>query len=156
RRNSKPSSKLMMLYHIRLGETSRHSAMQFDEVPFKDLLSNIVDNRGKTCPVIEDGFPLIKTSSSKNDRLYPALEDLRFVSQETYDNWFRGHPKPGDLIFVTKGSPGRVCWTPDPVDFCIAQDMVAIRPDPQKVDPKFLFALLRSATTQSAIENMHV
>lgn len=63
---------------------------------------------------------------------------------------------PGDLIFVTKGSPGRVCLAPDPVNFCIAQDMVAIRADEKKVSPKYLFALLRSKTTKGMIENMHV
>ena len=46
--------------------------------------------------------------------------------------------------------------TPDPVPFCIAQDMVAIRADPKKVHPKYLFALLRSKAVQDQIGNMHV
>jgi type I restriction enzyme S subunit len=46
--------------------------------------------------------------------------------------------------------------TPDPVPFCIAQDMVAIRADPKKVHPKYLFALLRSKAVQNQIGNMHV
>jgi type I restriction enzyme S subunit len=45
---------------------------------------------------------------------------------------------------------------PDPVSFCIAQDMVAVRADPEKVDPKFLFAALRSPYVQTQISNMHV
>ncbi len=45
---------------------------------------------------------------------------------------------------------------PDPVDFCIAQDMVAVRADPAKVYPKYLFAALRSSVVQSQIDNMHV
>jgi type I restriction enzyme S subunit len=63
---------------------------------------------------------------------------------------------PGDLIFVTKGTPGRVCMVPDPADFCIAQDMVAIRADEKKIYPKFLFALLRTDVVQEQIEQMHV
>jgi type I restriction enzyme S subunit len=78
------------------------------------------------------------------------------VTDETYHNWFRGHPKPGDIIFVTKGSPGRVCLAPNPVDFCIAQDMVAIRANEAKVYPKYLFAVLRSEEIQGRISNMHV
>lgn len=123
---------------------------------FADLLSNIVDNRGKTCPVTEDGLPLIATNCVKNETLFPVFEKVRYVDQETYDSWFRGHPEPGDIIFVTKGSPGNVCWTPDPVNFCIAQDMVAIRAKHNIVDSKYLFALLRSPTTQAQILNMHV
>lgn len=130
--------------------------MQVEEVPFAELLSDIVDNRGKTCPTADIGTPLIATNCIRNDLLYPAYEKIRYVSQETYDTWFRGHPKPGDLIFVNKGTPGRVCIAPDPVDFCIAQDMVAVRADPKKIYPKYLFALLRSPMIQIRIEQMHV
>lgn len=64
--------------------------------------------------------------------------------------------KPGDMIFVLKGTPGRVAWVPDPVDFCIAQDMVAIRADEKKIYPKYLFAVLRSDLIQQEIESLHV
>jgi type I restriction enzyme, S subunit len=124
--------------------------------PFMSLLSNIVDNRGRTCPVAEMGLPLIATNCVKNSTLFPVFEKVRYVERKTYDTWFRGHPLPGDLIFVCKGSPGQVCMTPDPVNFCIAQDMVAVRADPTKVYPPYLFAALRSDEVQNAIMNMHV
>jgi type I restriction enzyme S subunit len=49
-----------------------------------------------------------------------------------------------------------VAVVPDPVDFCIAQDMVAIRADREKVYPLYLFALLRSREVQERIEQLHV
>lgn len=125
-------------------------------VPFKDLLCKIVDNRGRTCPTATVGRPLIATNCIKNELLYPAYEKLRFVDEHTYRTWFRGHPEPGDLLFVTKGTPGRVCMAPDPANFCIAQDMVAIRADETKIYPKFLFAILRSRLVQEQIESLHV
>ncbi len=125
-------------------------------LPFTDLLSNIVDNRGRTCPVAESGIPLIATNCVKNCGLFPTFEKVRYVDENTYKTWFRGHPKPGDLVFVTKGSPGQVCLVPDPVPFCIAQDMVAIRANPDVVYPNYLFAALRSPDVQKAISNMHV
>ena len=127
-----------------------------DSVPFGSLLAKIIDNRGKTCPTSEDGIPLIATNCINNEHLYPVYEKVRYVSQEIYDTWFRGHPEPGDLIFVLKGTPGRVNWVNDPVDFCIAQDMVALRVDESKVDPKYLFAVLRSSQIQQEIEGLHV
>jgi type I restriction enzyme S subunit len=130
--------------------------MEFEKVPFTELLSKIVDNRGRTCPTAVTGFPLIATNCVRNELLYPAFEKVRYVSADTYENWFRGHPAAGDLIFVCKGTPGRVCLTPDPVTFCIAQDMVAVRADRKKVYPKYLFALLRSPQVQTQIGNMHV
>lgn len=130
--------------------------MKFKQYSFKELLSNIVDNRGKTCPTADQGLPLIATNCINNKSLYPVFEKVRYVNVETYKNWFRGHPKPEDIIFVCKGSPGRVAWVKDPVDFCIAQDMVSIRADRTKIDPKYLFALLRSDNVQQKISNMHV
>ena len=130
--------------------------MSSEWAKFTDLLETIVDNRGKTSPVVKTGLPLIATNCINGKDLYPSYETTRFVSDETYKTWFRGHPKPGDILFVCKGSPGRTNWVPDPVDFCIAQDMVAVRADPKKVYPKYLFAVLRSHIVQSQIDNMHV
>jgi type I restriction enzyme S subunit len=130
--------------------------MSAEWLPFTELLSTIVDNRGKTCPVGDVGIPLIATNCIDRSNLHPSYDTTRFVSEETYKTWFRGHPQPGDILFVCKGSPGRTNWVPDPVDFCIAQDMVAVRADPNKVYPKYLFAALRSSVVQSQIDNMHV
>ncbi|WP_448094074.1 restriction endonuclease subunit S [Pseudomonas lini] len=130
--------------------------MSSEWVSFTDLLSAIVDNRGRTCPVGDSGIPLIATNCINSINLYPLYDTTRYVSDETYRTWFRGHPAPGDILFVCKGSPGRTNWVPDPVDFCIAQDMVAVRADPKKVYPKYLFAALRSSSVQSQIDNMHV
>ncbi len=126
------------------------------EVPFSELLSVVIDNRGKTCPTADAGIPLIATNCIRNELLYPTYDKVRFVSKETYSNWFRGHPLPGDIIFVNKATPGRVCLVPDPVDFCIAQDMVAVRADPKRVYPNYLFAVLRSPAVQEKIGQMHV
>jgi len=130
--------------------------MSFDLVRFTDVLSHIVDNRGKTCPVGDSGLPLIATNCINGIDLYPAYDTTRYVSKDTYATWFRGHPIPGDILFVCKGSPGRTSLVPDPVDFCIAQDMVAVRADDAKIDSAYLFAALRSKLIQDQISNMHV
>lgn len=122
----------------------------------EELCSNIIDNRGKTVPTSEHGIPLIATNCISNDTIFPIYEKIRYVSEETYANWFRGHPEPGDIIFVNKGTPGQVCLVPDPVDFCIAQDMVAIRPNEKLVDGKYLFAILRTPFFQKQIQAFHV
>ena len=127
-----------------------------DFISLKDAVSHIVDNRGKTCPTSDSGMPLIATNCVKSSSLYPTKEKIRYVNHETYETWFRGHPEPGDILFVNKGSPGEVCLVPDPVDFCIAQDMVGLRANEKKIDPSYLFAVLRDRRTKAAIENMHV
>lgn len=130
--------------------------MAVTEVPFTDLLSAIVDNRGRTAPTADAGTPLIATNCIKENGLYPVFDNVRYIDEETYDSWFRGHPSPGDIIFVCKGAPGRVSLAPDPVTFCIAQDMVAVRPDADRVYPRYLFAALRSKLVRNRVNDMHV
>lgn len=45
---------------------------------------------------------------------------------------------------------------PDPVDFCIAQDMIALRADDTKIYNKYLFSVLRSREIQQQIYNTSV
>lgn len=125
-------------------------------IELPSLLSSIVDNRGKSVPICDKGIVLIATNCIKNSSLYPVFENVRYLSQETYNTWFRSHPLPGDIIFVNKGTPGRVCLVPDPVNFCIAQDMIAFRVDDKKIYNKYLFAVLRSDYMQKIIANCHV
>lgn len=124
--------------------------------PLTELLEFIVDNRGRSVPTAEKGHILIATNCIKNDFLYPKYEKIRYLSQETYESFFRAHPLPGDIIFVNKGTPGRVCLVPDPVDFCIAQDMIALRADRNLVDNHYLLAVLRTPTIQTQIHNTYV
>lgn len=126
------------------------------KVPITELLSFIVDNRGKTVPTADDGWKLIATNCVRNNTLFPVYEKVRYLTQETYETWFRAHPIPGDILFVNKGTPGRVCMVPDPVDFCIAQDMIALRADDEKIYNKYLFAVLRSREIQQQIYNTNV
>ena len=131
--------------------------MKFDiwkecpKVPLPSVLLTVVDNRGKTVPTAPSGHKLIATNCVRNENLYPVYEKIRYLSEETYRTWFRAHPEPGDIIFVCKGTPGRVCLVPDPIDFCISQDLVALRADPKFVYIKYLLAVLRSFQIQEQI-----
>lgn len=126
-------------------------------IPLSETTKFIVDNRGKTAPTEKIGIPLIATNCINNQYLYPLYLNVRYVSQETYNNWFRSHPEPGDIILTLKGSQnGAVCFVPDPVDFVIAQDMVALRANEDVIDPLFLFAALRLPDVQTQIKNLDV
>ena len=127
-----------------------------NRVPITELLSFIVDNRGKSAPTAPCGHKLIATNCVTNNTLFPVYEKIRYISDEIYNTWFRSHPLPGDILFVNKGTPGRVCMVPDPVDFCIAQDMIALRADDNKIYNKYLFAVLRSREIQQQIYNTNV
>ena len=124
--------------------------------PLTSLINNVVDNRGRSAPLAEQGIALIATNCIKPDAIYPVFEKVRYVSIETYETWFRGHPRPGDIIIVNKGTPGLTAIVPDPIDFAIAQDMVAIRADEAKIYPKYLFAYMRSREFAEQVLSLHV
>ena len=127
------------------------------EIPLSKTTRFIVDNRGRTAPTELAGIPLIATNCINNNNLYPVYENLRYVSRDTYKSWFRSHPEPGDIILTLKGSQnGAVCLVPNPVDFVIAQDMVALRVDENVIDRLYLFAALRSPEVQIQIKNLDV
>ena len=129
----------------------------FDKIKLSETTKFIVDNRGKTAPTEETGIALIATNCITNSSLYPSYDNVRYVSQETYDTWFRAHPAPGDVIVTNKGSQnGAICLVPDPVDFVIAQDMMALRANEEVIDPLYLFAALRSPMAQWQIKSLDV
>jgi type I restriction enzyme, S subunit len=125
-------------------------------LPITHLLKEIVDNRGKSVPTVESGFPLIATNCIKHSSIYPTFEKVRYVTEHTLNTWFRSHLQPNDILFVNKGTPGRVCLVPDPVSFCVAQDMIGLRCDEEQINYKYLFAVLRSKEIQKKVENNHV
>lgn len=128
-----------------------------DEISLADALKFVVDNRGKTVPTANEGIALIATNCISNDYLYPQKLNLRYVSQDIFDNWFRSHPQTGDIILTNKGSNnGEVCLVPETIDFCIAQDMVAMRANENKIYPLYLFAALRSKLVQKRIKYLNV
>ena len=127
----------------------------FPQKPLPELLDFIVDNRGKTVPTVSQEeaceIVLIATNCIRNENLYPVYEKVRYISKETYEKWFRAHPISGDIIFVNKGTPGRTCFCPENIDFCIAQDMMAFRVNSSVLYNKYLLAVLRSREMQEQI-----
>ena len=131
--------------------------MRSEQISLIDAVEFIVDNRGKTVPIEESGFPLIATNCISNLNLYPEFTNIRYISQDTFNTWFRAHPEPDDVIITNKGSQnGAICLVPNPVTFVIAQDMVALRAKRGIIFPKYLFAVLRSKKIQEAIKNLNV
>ena len=124
-------------------------------IEIQELVEAIIDNRGKTVPTSENGIPLIATNCIKHSSIFPTFENIRYINQETYDNWFRAHLKPNDILFVNKGTPGRCCIVPNPVSFVAAQDMVGLR-FKKHLNPYYMLAVLRSKEIQNTIENNHV
>ncbi|MCW7512103.1 restriction endonuclease subunit S [Leptospira levettii] len=93
-----------------------------------DVVEKIVDNRGKTPSITEDGIPLLEVNSIFNSNRYPNFNIVtKFVTHYTYKNWFRsGHPIEGDILVVTVGSVGETSLMPN-TQGCIAQNIISLK-----------------------------
>ena len=126
----------------------------------KDLVSKIVDNRGKSPEYSpkKTNYPLIEVDSIRGDRAYPVEEKFKkYVSETTYKTWFRtGHPQTNDLLISTVGSGniGEVAMFKG--EGCIAQNLIALSFKPNLVDPKFIYYLFSSKRYKSMLVNLDI
>lgn len=121
-----------------------HSIDSLDNSDIKlgDLIES-VDNRGKTPPLSDEptDYPIIDVRAlSGNSRIIDYTNCTKYVSKETYDNWFRsGHPKEYDILISTVGSLAEMKIFLGTIG-CIAQNVVGFRT--KGISPLYLYQYL--------------
>jgi type I restriction enzyme, S subunit len=116
----------------------------------RDLCELIVDCEHKTAPYRQHGIPSIRTPNIGKG--YLILDNVRRVSEETYEVWTRrAKPEPGDLIFGREAPAGNVAVIPPGLTVCLGQRTVLLRPKLDLLDPHFLALLLLQPETQKAL-----
>lgn len=110
----------------------------------------IVDCEHKTAPISGEGYPSIRTPNIGKGHL--ILNNVRRVSQETYNLWTRrAAPVGGDLILAREAPAGNVGVVPDGELVCLGQRTVLIRPDKANIDPQYLAMFLLHPITQARL-----
>ncbi|CAD6366845.1 hypothetical protein SHEWT2_01302 [Shewanella hafniensis] len=103
----------------------------------EDCVLMIVDCHNKTAPYTEVGNPLIRTSNIRDGKF--VWENLKFVSDETYEFWSRRcPPESGDIIFTREAPMGEAAIVPAESKLCLGQRTMLIRPIEKFVSAKFL------------------
>lgn len=114
-----------------------------DGVSLGELI-DVIDNRGKTPPLTTNitEYPIIDVGALRGGiRIIDFNNCTKFVTEETYNNWFRsGHPKPWDILLSTVGSLAEMKIFLGEKG-CIAQNVVALRS--KEISPLYLFQYLR-------------
>jgi len=111
---------------------------------FKDIVSNYIDNRGKTPPIANDGIPLVEVKHMVDIGIYPSLKTDKFLSKEVYDTFLRAHLLEDDILMSTVGTIGRLNIVPDFQIFAIAQNVLGIRFKKDLISQLFMFCLMRT------------
>jgi len=114
------------------------------------LLSGIIDYRGKTPPKSSSGIPLISAANVKNGRV--LLDDAEFIGPDEYVGWARrGFTQPGDVLITTEAPAGEVAPYPSEGTYQISRRVMALRPDPSRLDSRFLLYALLSKPVQQKL-----
>lgn len=130
----------------------------WQKVKLKDVISKIVDNRGKTPISSSSGdFKMIEINAIANDQKYPQYQQVRkFVSAEIYNNWFRsGHPQKGDILIPTVGTLNAIAIMNNE-QCCIAQNLIALRTDKNICDEEYLYYLLKFREVRTKLLNLDI
>jgi type I restriction enzyme S subunit len=104
-----------------------------------DLLTFVVDNRGKTPPTESAGIPMAEVNAVGDKRIKYS-EITKFVSEETYKNWFRKHLEKNDILFSTVGRTASCSLYTANIKTVIAQNLIGLRFGED--NPEFMFYLL--------------
>lgn len=134
------------------------SSEEWKKHKIKDILINVIDNRGKNPPFSDDGYPYIDTTCIVGDNRHPDYSLIRkYISTPTYNSWFRsGHPIKDDVLIATVGANiGKICLM-DSTQACIAQNTVGLRINKELADPVYIYYVLSSAEIQAYLKSLDI
>ena len=139
---------------IRFTDEKSNEFPKWEVKPLKDNFSKVVDNRGKTPPLSDKGYPLIEIGSVGN--YYVNYNNIiKYVDENTYKTWFRQHLNKGDILFSTVGSTAMCSYYDETIKCCVAQNIVGLRFN-EKCDSRFMFYLLTEEKNNRYIKSIQM
>ncbi len=125
--------------------------MRFEGVmTLRELCSEIHDCSHSTPTWTDRGVLVLRNQNIRNGRLdlsEPSFTDERNFSQRIQ----RALPLYEDVVITREAPMGQVCMIPRSLRCCLGQRMVLLRPNRQKVAPRYLLYALQSSTVQNVI-----
>jgi type I restriction enzyme S subunit len=106
-----------------------------------DCCQVLVDCHNKTAPYASSGIPIIRTSNIRERKF--RFDDLRFVSEATYEFWSRRcPPQSGDIMFTREAPMGEAAIVPEGAMYCLGQRTMLIRPMHDFISKEYLLIAL--------------
>lgn len=115
------------------------------------ICETIVDCHNKTAPYTTRGIPLIRTSNIRGGAL--VLEQLRYVTDETYLFWSRRcPPEPGDILFTREAPMGEAAIVPAGMKVCLGQRTMLLRVYPDLIERQYVLLALQDPAFQTRMQ----
>lgn len=118
-----------------------------------DISIGIFDGPHATPTLYETGEAVFLGIREITEHGQLDVSAARWVSEVDYPKWTkRVTPQAGDIVFTYEATLNRYALIPDGLKCCLGRRTALIRPDPSKVNPRFLFAYLFSPAWRSQID----
>ena len=139
---------------LRFKDKNGNAYTNWRTIELKNILEKIVDNRGKTPDnSSSEKYPLLEVNAL--GYYHPSYKKVsKFVSESTYNNWFREHLKENDILFSTVGNTGIVSLM-DGYKAVIAQNIVGLRVNSNNL-PAFVYYMLSYWENQKKIKRIQM
>lgn len=127
---------------------------EWQDVVIEDLCSEITDCVNKTAPSVDYVTPykMIRTTNIKQGRI--NLDEVRYVTEETYKTWIRrGAPQLEDIILTREAPVGEVGMIRTSEKVFLGQRTMMYRADRTKADPYFLYYAFQTEAVQEQIHS---
>ena len=102
----------------------------------------LIDCDHRTPPAAGSGYPYVAIPPIKQGRI--ELTDVRRITPEHFADWTRkANPQPFDVVLSRRCNPGETAFVPPGLQFAVNQNLVLLRADGRRVEPRFLRWLVR-------------
>jgi type I restriction enzyme, S subunit len=123
------------------------------ERPIKDYCLGIYDGPHATPSEAADG-PVFLGIKNITDFGSIDLSEIRHVSEEEFPRWTRRvTPQPGDVVFTYEATLHRYAVIPEGFRGCLGRRVALVRPNPAKVDSRYLLYYFLSHRWRRVIES---
>ncbi|MBP3272473.1 MAG: restriction endonuclease subunit S [Ruminococcus sp.] len=133
--------------------------MKYDDyIQLSDVLSKIIDYRGKTPKKLggdwtESGIRVISAKNVHSGKL-DNIESIRYVSKEIYSKWMKDEIQRNDILLASEGaSMGEsMLWESDE-KIVLGQRLFCLRCNDKIINPYYLAMYIQSNEYQAQLNN---
>jgi type I restriction enzyme, S subunit len=102
----------------------------------------LIDCDHRTPPAAASGYPYVAIPQIKQGRI--DLADVRRITPVHFADWTRkANPQPFDVVLSRRCNPGETAFVPPGLQFAVGQNLILLRADGRRVEPRFLRWLVR-------------
>lgn len=124
----------------------------WERVPIKELYLGLYDGPHATPKPASEG-PVFLGIKNITDDGHLDFSTIRHIAEQDYPNWIRRvEPQPKDIVFTYEATLNRYAIIPKGFRGCLGRRVALIRPNPERVDHRYLYYYFFGADWRRTIE----